>query len=39
MLGIFSMAPVSFPPDFIWGSATAGYQIEGDNIHCGHWPQ
>lgn len=37
MLGIFSMAPVSFPPDFIWGSATAGYQIEGDNIHCGHW--
>ena len=37
MLGIFSMAPVSFPPDFIWGSATAGYQIEGDNIHSGHW--
>ncbi len=34
MLGIFSMAePVTFPKGFLWGSSTAGHQIEGDNVH------
>jgi len=33
MLGIFSMAPVHFPEGFLWGSATAGHQVEGDNVH------
>lgn len=34
MLGIFSLRePVVFPDGFIWGSATAGHQIEGDNIN------
>ena len=37
MLGIFSTEPVRFPEGFLWGSATAGHQIEGDNIHSGHW--
>jgi beta-glucosidase len=34
MLGIFSInEPVTFPEGFLWGSATAGHQIEGNNIH------
>ena len=34
MLGIFSLPrPVEFPADFLWGSATAGHQIEGNNLH------
>jgi len=39
MLGIFSMAPVQFPKGFLWGSATAGHQIEGDNVDSQnyHW--
>lgn len=37
MLGIFSMSPVRFPENFIWGSASAGHQIEGDNIHSSNW--
>src|SRR5579862_8790462 len=24
-----SMAPISFPKDFVWGTASAAYQIEG----------
>ena len=24
-----SMAPISFPKDFLWGTASASYQIEG----------
>src|SRR5580704_7349621 len=24
-----SMAPISFPKDFLWGTASAAYQIEG----------
>lgn len=23
------MEPILFPPDFLWGAATASYQIEG----------
>ena len=34
MLGVFSLPePVTFRPGFLWGSATAGHQIEGGNIH------
>ena len=31
------MSEFKFPKDFIWGSATAGHQIEGDNIHSSNW--
>ena len=38
MLGIFSMKDeIRFPENFVWGSATAGHQIEGDNIHSSNW--
>ena len=37
MLGVFSMKPVNFPEGFVWGSATAGHQVEGDNIHSSSW--
>jgi len=30
---------VRFPPGFLWGSATAGFQIEGDNEHSHIWVQ
>lgn len=29
-------APV-FPPDFLWGVASAGHQNEGDNVHSDTW--
>ncbi len=28
---------LEFPPDFLWGTATAGHQVEGDNIHSNWW--
>lgn len=31
MLDIFQYPNISFPTDFLWGAATAGMQIEGDN--------
>lgn len=38
MLGVFSMRDaIRFPKNFLWGSATAGYQIEGDNVYCQLW--
>jgi beta-glucosidase len=37
MYDVFSLPPISFPEGFLWGSATAGHQIEGDNIHCQAW--
>ena len=38
MLGIFSMKDeIRFPKNFVWGSATAGHQIEGGNIHSSNW--
>lgn len=27
----------SFPPDFLWGVATAGHQSEGGNVHSDMW--
>ncbi|MBD3421830.1 MAG: family 1 glycosylhydrolase [Chitinivibrionales bacterium] len=38
MYDIFSLPDTSFPPGFLWGSATAGHQIEGDNINSQLWP-
>lgn len=37
MYDVFSLPEISFPEDFLWGSATAGHQIEGDNIHSQWW--
>lgn len=37
MYDIFSLPDVKFPEGFIWGSSTAGHQIEGDNIHSQWW--
>lgn len=33
----FSIPAFDFPKDFIWGSATAGHQIEGNNRNSNHW--
>ncbi|MBR1983724.1 MAG: glycoside hydrolase family 1 protein [Clostridia bacterium] len=33
----FSLPSFSFPKNFIWGSATAGHQIEGDNFNSAWW--
>ena len=30
------MAP--FPSDFLWGSSTAGHQVEGGNVNADIWP-
>lgn len=32
-----SIAPLSFPPGFLWGTACAGHQVEGDNVHSNWW--
>lgn len=37
MLNVVSMPKIQFPPGFLWGTATAGHQIEGDNIHSENW--
>ena len=37
MNDIFSIKEFSFPKGFEWGSATAGHQIEGNNVNSGHW--
>lgn len=37
MTDIFSLKDFSFPKGFLWGSATAGHQIEGNNIHSSSW--
>ena len=30
-------ADLDFPPGFLWGTATAGHQVEGDNVHSDWW--
>jgi beta-glucosidase len=37
MYDVFNLPSVTFPKDFLWGSATAGHQVEGDNIHSQAW--
>ena len=37
MTDIFSLKDFKMPEGFIWGSSTAGHQIEGNNINSGHW--
>ncbi len=37
MYDVFSLPDTFFPENFIWGSATSGHQIEGNNIHSSHW--
>ena len=37
MFDIFSLKDFTFPDGFVWGSSTAGHQIEGDNIHSNNW--
>jgi beta-glucosidase len=37
MYSVLTMPDVAFPDGFVWGSATAGHQIEGDNIHSQWW--
>jgi beta-glucosidase len=37
MYDVFSLPPIRFPDGFLWGSATAGHQIEGDNVHSQAW--
>lgn len=39
MFDVFSIKEFSFPKDFLWGSATAAHQIEGDNFNSSHWAQ
>jgi len=37
MYDVFSLPAINFPEGFLWGSATAGHQVEGDNIHSQLW--
>ncbi len=37
MYDVFSLPSIRFPEGFLWGSATAGHQIEGDNVHSQAW--
>ena len=37
MNDVFSIKGFSFPKDFLFGSAVAGHQVEGDNIHSSHY--
>ncbi len=37
MNDVFSIKEFSFPEGFLFGSAVAGHQVEGDNIHSSHY--
>ncbi len=37
MLNIFNLPAVKFDDNFIWGAATAGHQVEGNNCHSDHY--
>ena len=27
----------TFPANFLWGTATAAHQVEGNNVNCDYW--
>ena len=37
MLNLHYLPEMKFPENFIWGSATAAHQVEGDDIHSINW--
>ena len=37
MTDVFSIQDFKFPTNFLWGSAVAGHQVEGNNIHSNNW--
>lgn len=37
MLNLHNYPAITFPETFLWGSATATHQIEGDDIHSINW--
>ncbi|MBQ7176422.1 MAG: glycoside hydrolase family 1 protein [Victivallales bacterium] len=37
MYDVFNVPDFTFPKGFLWGSATAGHQIEGDNTNSQRW--
>lgn len=37
MYDVFSISDFEFPKDFLWGTSTAGHQIEGNNIYSQNW--
>ena len=37
MYDIFSIPDFKFPENFLWGTSTAGHQIEGNNIYSQNW--
>lgn len=37
MLNLHNYPAITFPENFIWGSATSAHQIEGDDIHSINW--
>ena len=37
MNDVFSIKEFAFPKDFLFGSAVAGHQVEGDNIHSDYY--
>ena len=39
MLNTLSFPEIRFPAGFLWGSATAAHQIEGDDVNSREWHQ
>lgn len=37
MTDVFSINDFKFPDGFLWGSAVAGHQVEGNNIYSNYW--
>ncbi|WP_205651004.1 hypothetical protein [Ectobacillus funiculus] len=38
MEGVFQVQ-FNFPADFLWGSAKAGHQVEGNNVNSDFWAE